>query len=111
MTAPSPLQGVEDAIAALEQALGGTDACRITAASSLLGQSLCDLGHAPLGVAETDGQRLNQALARVEGLRTRVAMLTEFNGDRLQRAGAARGAAPGIAYDPRARLRVVFSNA
>ena len=81
------LGSLESAIEALERALDYPDPEAIAAASDLLGSSLAPLR---TGLVATDhADRFTAALARVEGLRARIAVLADFDRDRL--AIATRG--------------------
>lgn len=82
------LDSLEPAIEALERALDRPDPEAIAVASELLGTSLTPLRTAS-GFAPEHADRFAAALARVEGLRARIAVLADFDRDRL--AIAARG--------------------
>lgn len=91
MTLTDVLDSLEPAIEALERALDHPDPDAIIMASELLGASLAPLRTASDLVAADHAPRFTAALARVEGLRSRIAVLADFDRDRL--AIAARGRA------------------
>lgn len=85
------LEAMELAIEALERALDRPDPEAIAVASGLLGASLAPLREASGFIAAEQAGRFTSALARVEGLRARIAVLADFDRDRL--AIVARGRA------------------
>jgi hypothetical protein len=84
------LGALEPAIEALERALDRPDPEAIAVASELLGTSLAPLRTASGMVAPDHADRFAAALARVEGLRARIAVLADFDRDRLEIAARGR---------------------
>lgn len=108
MTLADVLDSLEPAIEALERALDYPDPDAILVASELLGASLAPLRDASDMVTSDHAPRFTAALARVEGLRARIAVLADFDRDRL--AIAARGRAELQAepiYASTGRMRLV----
>ena len=102
------LDSLEPAIEALERALDRPDPEAIAVASELLGASLAPLRTASGFVADEHADRFAAALARVEGLRARIAVLADFDRDRL--AIATRGRTELQAepvYNSTGRMRLV----
>ncbi|RHW18470.1 hypothetical protein D1610_08475 [Sphingomonas gilva] len=101
------LDSLEPAIEALERALDRPDPQAIAVASELLGASLAPLRTASGAIVAEHADRFAAALARVEGLRARIAVLADFDRERLAIAAQSRAGLAGPVYARNGRMRLV----